>query len=97
MLHRIQTDNEVERANLCHQLQTKEILIKECVEAGDVLLEDLDGLKRQLHTMPFSLNWTKFKVSLFAFLGHSTRIFTHKFSTNLTLSIIIYNHWLEGL
>lgn len=62
MLQRINADRELEVATLNRELQTHQLIIKDSVDAGDVLLEDLDALKRQAKSMPCTLNWAKFKV-----------------------------------
>lgn len=68
MLQRTNTDRDVEIAMLNRQLLTNEVIIKESVEAGDVLLEDLDAFKRQAKSISCALNWNKFKVSSYTFI-----------------------------
>ncbi|KAJ8954755.1 hypothetical protein NQ314_007025 [Rhamnusium bicolor] len=60
-IQRSKTDYELELVTLNYKLETKEQNIKESIEAGDILLEDLDGLKRQFKSIPFVINWSKFK------------------------------------
>lgn len=61
-MQRSNADRELDLAALNQQLQSNQIIIKNSVEAADVLLEDLDALKRQTKALPCTLNWTKFKV-----------------------------------
>lgn len=65
MLQRAITDHELEEVTLSNELQTKDILIKESMNAGDILLEDLHNNSKQLKSMPCSINWTKFKVTFY--------------------------------
>lgn len=46
------------------KLQTNDATIRSSREAGDVLIEDLEALKRKLKDLSPNLNWSKFKVSI---------------------------------
>lgn len=62
MLQRAITDHELEEVTLSNELQSKDSLINEAMNAADVLLEDLHNNSKQLKAMPCSINWTKLKV-----------------------------------
>ncbi|CAH1980831.1 unnamed protein product [Acanthoscelides obtectus] len=62
MFQRSKTDYELEIVDLNHRLLQREAIIKEATEAGDILLEDLDGVKRQIKSRSLDINWSKFKV-----------------------------------
>lgn len=55
-------DHELEHTSLSHQIVANEQIIKECLDAGDILLEDLNSIKRQMKLLPFAVNWDKLKV-----------------------------------
>lgn len=65
MIQRSRADFDIEIASLTQKLQTNLVAIKSSTEAGDVLIEDLDALKRKLKASSCNLNWTKFKVNIF--------------------------------
>lgn len=65
LLQRANADHELEIAILSQKLHSNEVIIQNSVEAGDVLIEDLDALKRQAKSLPCTLNWTKLKVNCF--------------------------------
>lgn len=60
----MKTDYEIHQVALNFKLDSKDQILKEAVEVGDIVIEDLDSLKRQLKTLPLALNWSKFKVTL---------------------------------
>lgn len=62
IVQRNKADFDLEIAALSQKLQTNLSTVKSVTDAGDILLEDLDALKRKLKASSCTLNWTKFKV-----------------------------------
>ncbi|XP_050315228.1 putative leucine-rich repeat-containing protein DDB_G0290503 [Anthonomus grandis grandis] len=60
--HKLKTDYEIELVSVNFKLNTKENILKEALEVGDILLDDLETLKNQLKSVPFALNWTNLKI-----------------------------------
>lgn len=65
LIERSKSNFELEYANLNYQLHLSQNLIKESTEAGDVLLDDLSNIKKQVKSENFAINWNKFKVSTY--------------------------------
>lgn len=63
IIQRNRADFDIEIASLSQKLQSNLAIVKTTTEAGDVLLEDLDALKRKLKASLFNFNWIKFKVN----------------------------------
>lgn len=63
LLEKMNTDHELEIAALSKQLSYNEQMIKDSIDAGDTLMEDVETVKRQLKTLPLQINWKKFKVT----------------------------------
>lgn len=57
--HKMKTDYEIERVSLSIQLDSKERILQETGVVSQVVLSDLDTLKRQFT----QLNWTRIEVS----------------------------------
>ncbi|CAH1980835.1 unnamed protein product [Acanthoscelides obtectus] len=85
MFQRSKTDYELEIVDLNHRLLQREAIIKEATEAGDILLEDLDGVKRQIKSRSLDINWSKFKCrgSGLTDLLHLARICINELSKEL--------------
>lgn len=66
-------EHELENVSLSHQLHINEQIIKDCVEAGDVLVEDLMVVKKQLKPLSLDINWSKFKVRYILFKKKNTK------------------------
>ncbi|KAJ8922098.1 hypothetical protein NQ315_004030 [Exocentrus adspersus] len=60
-IQRLKSDTELEIVTLNYELQKNKKHIRESMEAGDVLLEDLQTLTRQFKGLPISINLSKFK------------------------------------
>lgn len=78
MLHRNKTNYELEITALEHNLELNEKCLKEVADAGDVLLEDIDSMKRQFENFTkCNINWMKFKAN-FNFISRKKLILKQK-------------------
>lgn len=60
-VHKLETVNELEKVNLSHELTTSQLFLKENLEMGNMLLNDI----QHLQSIPSNINWTKMKVRIF--------------------------------
>lgn len=54
---------EMKCASLFKQLQSNQQEIKDCIEAGDMLSNDMNSLATQLQSTNISQNWPNFEVN----------------------------------
>ncbi|VEN47911.1 unnamed protein product [Callosobruchus maculatus] len=85
IFQRSKTDYELEIVDINHRLLQSEAIIKEAAEAGDILLEDLDSIKKQIKSRSLAVNWNKFKCrgSGLTDLIHLARICINELSKEL--------------
>ncbi|VEN59482.1 unnamed protein product [Callosobruchus maculatus] len=85
IFQRSKTDYELEILDINHRLLQSEAIIKEAAEAGDILLEDLDSIKKQIKSRSLAVNWNKFKCrgSGLTDLIHLARICINELSKEL--------------
>ncbi|XP_030767923.1 girdin-like isoform X2 [Sitophilus oryzae] len=58
-MQRLKTDHELEKTTLYYKLDLKDQQFKEATELGDIVLEDIDAIKRHLKTVSFNAEWSK--------------------------------------
>ncbi|KAF5292870.1 hypothetical protein FQR65_LT11122 [Abscondita terminalis] len=61
IIDRLQNEGRLEQEMIINELGNNQKVLKESAEAGDVVLEDLDSLRRQFKAITCTINWTKFK------------------------------------
>ncbi|CAG9767474.1 unnamed protein product [Ceutorhynchus assimilis] len=62
LVHKLKTEYEIEEVSLNAKLASKDRVLEELLEIRDVVMDELEDLKKSLGVLPFGSSWSKFKM-----------------------------------